>query len=65
MNSADTTLTTCCVCSKEIPLAAALSAEGAEYVGHFCKARAEGEATATTPSAEGGKADQVEAPRQS
>ncbi|WFC42293.1 DUF3330 domain-containing protein [Pseudoxanthomonas sp. SE1] len=71
MNAAGTTLASCCVCCKEIPLAAALTPEGAEYVGHFCgleclqrfKARAEGEATATTPSAERGKADQVQAPR--
>jgi hypothetical protein len=51
----------CCVCCKEIPLDAAFTPEGAEYVEHFCglecyqrfkaraKAAAESEA-ATTPS---------------
>lgn len=70
MSATDTTLVSCCVCCQEIPLAVALTPEGAEYVGHFCgleclqrfKARAEGDATA--PSAEGGEADQVEARRQ-
>ncbi len=28
--------TTCCVCCKEIPLDAAFTPEGAEYVEHFC-----------------------------
>ena len=28
--------TTCCVCGKEIPLDAAFTPEGAEYVEHFC-----------------------------
>lgn len=26
----------CCVCCKEIPLDAAFTPEGAEYVEHFC-----------------------------
>lgn len=26
----------CSVCHKEIPLSAALTAEGVDYVGHFC-----------------------------
>ncbi len=33
MNS---TTTSCCVCCKEIPLDAAFTPEGAEYVEHFC-----------------------------
>ena len=28
--------TTCCECCKEIPLDAAFTPEGAEYVEHFC-----------------------------
>ncbi|WP_440589089.1 DUF3330 domain-containing protein, partial [Klebsiella pneumoniae] len=28
--------TSCCVCCKEIPLDAAFTPEGAEYVEHFC-----------------------------
>ncbi|CAB1368962.1 DUF3330 domain-containing protein [Denitratisoma oestradiolicum] len=28
--------TACCVCCKEIPLDAAFTPEGAEYVEHFC-----------------------------
>ena len=28
--------TSCCVCYKEIPLDAAFTPEGAEYVEHFC-----------------------------
>ncbi len=29
-------LVSCCVCCKEIPLDAAFTPEGAEYVEHFC-----------------------------
>nr|CAC14707.1 Urf2 protein [Pseudomonas sp. ED23-33] len=37
MNANDPTATSCCVCwSKEIPLDAAFTPEGAEYVEHFC-----------------------------
>jgi hypothetical protein len=32
----DSTTTSCCVCCKEIPLDAAFTPEGAEYVEHFC-----------------------------
>ncbi len=35
MNANDQT-TSCCVCCKEIPLDAAFTPEGAEYVEHFC-----------------------------
>lgn len=52
----------CCVCCKEIPLDAAFTPEGAEYVEHFCglecyqrfEARAKAEAgTGTDPKASG------------
>jgi EAL domain-containing protein (putative c-di-GMP-specific phosphodiesterase class I)/DNA invertase Pin-like site-specific DNA recombinase len=36
MNASDSTTTSCCVCCKEIPLDAAFTPEGAEYVEHFC-----------------------------
>ncbi|QDE47039.1 DUF3330 domain-containing protein (plasmid) [Enterobacter hormaechei] len=36
MNANDPTATSCCVCCKEIPLDAAFTPEGAEYVEHFC-----------------------------
>jgi len=36
MNANDPTVTSCCVCCKEIPLDAAFTPEGAEYVKHFC-----------------------------
>jgi len=36
MNTNDPTATSCCVCCKEIPLDAAFTPEGAEYVEHFC-----------------------------
>ena len=32
----DTSLIACDVCRKEIPLSAAFTPEGAEYVEHFC-----------------------------
>ncbi|MDZ5689296.1 DUF3330 domain-containing protein, partial [Achromobacter xylosoxidans] len=32
MNASDSTTTSCCVCCKEIPLDAAFTPEGAEYV---------------------------------
>ena len=35
-NANDPTATSCCVCCKEIPLDAAFTPEGAEYVEHFC-----------------------------
>jgi EAL domain-containing protein (putative c-di-GMP-specific phosphodiesterase class I) len=65
MDNADTPLVSCCVCCKEIPLSAALTPEGAEYIGHFCgteclqrfSTRAEHEAALATPSLERGKAD--------
>ncbi|MEW5837148.1 MAG: DUF3330 domain-containing protein [Pseudomonadota bacterium] len=36
MNAADQATVACCVCCKEIPLDAAFTPEGAEYVEHFC-----------------------------
>ena len=36
MNTNNPTATSCCVCCKEIPLDAAFTPEGAEYVEHFC-----------------------------
>ena len=36
MNANDPTATSCCVCCKEIPLDAAFTPEGVEYVEHFC-----------------------------
>jgi EAL domain-containing protein (putative c-di-GMP-specific phosphodiesterase class I) len=36
MNANNPTATSCCVCCKEIPLDAAFTPEGAEYVEHFC-----------------------------
>ena len=36
MNANDPTATSCCVCCKDIPLDAAFTPEGAEYVEHFC-----------------------------
>ncbi len=36
MNANDPTAASCCVCCKEIPLDAAFTPEGAEYVEHFC-----------------------------
>ncbi|WP_425648356.1 DUF3330 domain-containing protein [Cupriavidus sp. Met-2] len=36
MNASNPTATSCCVCCKEIPLDAAFTPEGAEYVEHFC-----------------------------
>ena len=36
MNADDLITTSCCVCCKEIPLDAAFTPEGAEYVQHFC-----------------------------
>lgn len=36
MSANDPTATSCCVCCKEIPLDAAFTPEGAEYVEHFC-----------------------------
>ena len=35
MNANDPTATSCCVCCKEIPLDAAFTPEGGEYVDHF------------------------------
>ncbi|WP_329604338.1 DUF3330 domain-containing protein [Undibacterium griseum] len=32
----DEPITSCCVCCKEIPLDAAFTPEGTEYVEHFC-----------------------------
>lgn len=66
VNDPSTSCTSCCECCQEIPLDAALTVEGSEYVLHFCGlecyqrflARADGrseEATgpATAPSAAG------------
>lgn len=36
MNTTDQATVACCVCCKEIPLDAAFTPEGAEYVEHFC-----------------------------
>ncbi len=36
MNATDQATIACCVCCKEIPLDAAFTPEGAEYVEHFC-----------------------------
>ncbi|TLK04259.1 DUF3330 domain-containing protein, partial [Pseudomonas aeruginosa] len=36
LKTTDSTTTSCCVCCKEIPLDAAFTPEGAEYVEHFC-----------------------------
>nr|WP_228111420.1 MULTISPECIES: DUF3330 domain-containing protein [Betaproteobacteria] len=36
MNANQPSTATCCVCCKEIPLDAAFTPEGAEYVEHFC-----------------------------
>ncbi len=36
VNDPSTSCTTCCECCKEIPLDAALTPEGTEYVLHFC-----------------------------
>lgn len=36
MNANNPTATSCCECCKEIPLDAAFTPEGAEYVEHFC-----------------------------
>lgn len=36
MKASDTCTVSCCVCCKEIPLDAAFTPEGAEYVEHFC-----------------------------
>jgi EAL domain-containing protein (putative c-di-GMP-specific phosphodiesterase class I) len=36
MSAIDATTINCCVCCKEIPLDAAFTPEGAEYVEHFC-----------------------------
>jgi hypothetical protein len=36
MNASESTTTSCCVCCEEIPLDAAFTPEGAEYVEHFC-----------------------------
>jgi len=36
MNSNEPTLISCLICSKEIPLDAAFTPEGAQYVEHFC-----------------------------
>jgi hypothetical protein len=36
MNTSDTPMIECSVCCKEIPLDAAFTPEGGEYVGHFC-----------------------------
>nr|CAB65710.1 Urf-2 protein [Xanthomonas campestris] len=52
--------TTCCECCKEIPLDAALTAEGSEYVLHFCglecyqrfQARAQARAVSDTAPAD-------------
>ncbi|WP_425498076.1 DUF3330 domain-containing protein [Klebsiella pneumoniae] len=36
MNVNNPTTSSCCVCCKEIPLDAAFTPEGVEYVEHFC-----------------------------
>jgi|TARA_R110001583_G_C5668157_1_gene410429 hypothetical protein len=36
MDASNQTTIACCVCCKEIPLDAAFTPEGAEYVEHFC-----------------------------
>ncbi|HZE91348.1 MAG TPA: DUF3330 domain-containing protein [Rhizobacter sp.] len=36
MSANNPTAINCCVCCKEIPLDAAFTPEGAEYVKHFC-----------------------------
>ena len=36
MKTSNPTATSCCVCCKEIPLDAAFTPEGTEYVEHFC-----------------------------
>lgn len=36
MTSNQAVIVDCCVCCKEIPLDAAFTPEGAEYVEHFC-----------------------------
>nr|WP_228112025.1 MULTISPECIES: DUF3330 domain-containing protein [Betaproteobacteria] len=54
--------TSCCVCCKEIPLDAAFTPEGSEYVEHFCgldcyerfQARAKAVAEPVTTPAAGG-----------
>ena len=36
VNDPSTSCTSCCECCQEIPLYAALTVEGSEYVLHFC-----------------------------
>ncbi|HEE9764846.1 DUF3330 domain-containing protein (plasmid) [Stutzerimonas stutzeri] len=36
VNDLSTSCTSCCECCQEIPLDAALTVEGSEYVLHFC-----------------------------
>ncbi|MDS0116442.1 DUF3330 domain-containing protein, partial [Enterobacter hormaechei subsp. steigerwaltii] len=36
MNANNTPTISCCECCKDIPLDAALTPEGSEYVVHFC-----------------------------
>ena len=36
MSTNDTSAINCCVCCKDIPLDAAFTPEGIEYVQHFC-----------------------------
>ncbi|EPD8431150.1 DUF3330 domain-containing protein [Pseudomonas aeruginosa] len=62
MSANDATTINCCVCCKEIPLDAAFTPEGAEYVEHFCgldcyarfQARAKAEPESNTTPAAGG-----------
>lgn len=62
MSAIDPTTINCCVCCKEIPLDAAFTPEGAEYVEHFCgldcyarfQARAKAVPVSNTTPAAGG-----------
>jgi EAL domain-containing protein (putative c-di-GMP-specific phosphodiesterase class I) len=62
MSANDSTTVNCCVCCKEIPIDAAFTPEGAEYVEHFCgldcyarfQARAKAVAEPDTAPAAGG-----------